>query len=131
METSVQTNFKRKRSSEKHANPLRAQVLCISRAASSCPVKAFLLAHRNHHYSIGHHKIPPQKSLLKTGALNRQQDHWQVKKMKVKRNQTGNQDIISKKCMNICITRPIEKRKNGLQMRKEAEREDERYKEYA
>jgi len=39
--------------------------------------------------------------------------------------------MISKICMNTCITRPLRKGKRRLQIRIEAEREDERYKEYA
>lgn len=102
-------------SSEKHANPLRAQaqVLCINSAASSCPVKAFLLAHRNHYYFRASQN-PTSKVFVKNCDITKTTSPLVA--CKENEGQTKSNWELG----------ATERRKNGLQMRKEAEQENER-----
>lgn len=102
-------------SSEKYANPLRAQaqVLCINSAASSCPVKAFPLAHRNHYYFRASQN-PTSKVFVKNCDITKTTSPLVAGKEN--EGQTKSNWELG----------AIERRKNGLQMRKEAEQEDER-----
>lgn len=103
-------------SSEKYANPLRAQaqVLCINSAASSCKaVKAFPLTHRNHYYFRASQN-PTSKVFVKNCEVTKT-----ISPLVAGKENEGQ----TKSNWELGA---IERRKNGLQMRKESEQEDER-----
>ncbi|XP_050966661.1 uncharacterized protein LOC127165798 isoform X2 [Labeo rohita] len=126
----ISSNQKDENSSKKHPSSLRsqAQVLYspapgktfISRAVSSYPVKAVLLAHRNLH---------PQNSTSEVFAKN--YDITKTTKVAGKENesQTKSNSKPRHNIQEVCEYmhhQAIERRRKVLQMRKEAQREDKR-----
>lgn len=118
METSVQTNLKRKRSSEKHANPLRSSSLVHQ------PCSFFMPGKRTS-------QNPTLKDFVKNCDIKKTTRPLAGKENvgQTKSNRQPKHNI--QEVREYMYHKDIERRKKGLQMRKEAEREDERYKEYA
>ncbi|XP_042613341.1 uncharacterized protein LOC122145176 [Cyprinus carpio] len=122
---------KNENSSKEHPSPLRsqAQVLyspasgktSLSRAASSYPVKAVPLPHRNHYSQNSTCKVFAKSyDITKTTKplVAGEENEGQTKSNRQPRN---NQDV-----REYMHHQAVERRRKVLQMRKEAQREDER-----